>query len=43
MAFIEIERQPQNKVVQWNLAIPTILGTDKSGWISEVAGSQGKF
>ena len=27
--------------IQWNLAIPATLGTCKSGWISEVAGSQG--
>ena len=27
--------------VQWNLAIPTTLGTNESGWISEVAGFQG--
>ena len=27
--------------VQWNLAIPATLGTNKSGWISEVAGFTG--
>ena len=27
--------------IQWNLAIPATLGTNESGWISEVAGFQG--
>ncbi len=28
--------------IQWNLAISATLGTNKSGWISEVAGFQGR-
>ena len=27
--------------IEWNLAIPATLGTWKTDWISEVAGSQG--
>ena len=30
-------------VIQLNLAIPTTLGTNKSGWISKMAGLQGQF
>ena len=29
--------------IQWDLAIPATLGTNKSGWISEVARFLGKF
>ena len=29
--------------IQWNLAIPAKLGTNESGWISEVAGFQSKL
>ena len=29
--------------IQWNLAILATLGTNKSGWIRKMTGSQGKF
>ena len=38
-----IAKTDNNKQLQWNLAIPATLGTNKSGWISKVGGSQGKF
>ncbi len=28
--------------LQWNLSIPATLGTNKCGWVIEVAGFQGK-
>ena len=31
------------KGLQWKLAIPATLGTNRSGWISEVAGFQGRL
>ena len=31
------------RYIKWNLAIPATFGTNKSGWINEVAGFQGKL
>ena len=40
MSYIEtfFGKKSVSMLIQWNPAIPATLGTNKSGWISEVAG-----